>query len=76
VKEERATRPIRAWHELVEQYPARLADPAAEALSDRYSRKISVEQCRSTPWPMPRVMMPLALGAAFERLVATKASPA
>jgi creatinine amidohydrolase/Fe(II)-dependent formamide hydrolase-like protein len=74
-RETYAGAPARATAELGEKYLDRLADAAVEALSARYSGAISVEQCRSPLWPLRHVMMSRALGAAFERLVATKESP-
>lgn len=74
-RETYAGAPAKASAELGRLYLDRLAEEAAAALSDRYTGKIPLEDCKSPLWPLRHVMLSRTFGRAFEALVSTRPSP-
>ena len=74
-RETYAGAPGKATAELGKLYVERLAQEAADALSERYTGTLPVSRCQSPLWPLRRIMLSERLGKLFETLVSTRHSP-
>lgn len=74
-RETYAGAPGKASAELGKLYLDKLAGEAAAALSDRYTGKIPVSDCKSPLWPLRHVLLSRTIGRVFDALVSTKPSP-
>lgn len=74
-RETYAGAPGKATAELGKLYVERLAQEAADALSERYMGTLPVSRCHSPLWPLRRIVLSERLGKLFETLVSTRHSP-